>query len=168
MEQAGNGAEQRRRAARVLAGAATAELDACWAAWPEPPAVDWLRSPEPGLVMVQGRIGGTGDRFNLGEATVTRATARLEGGGLAAPAVGTAYVLGSDTEHAGLAAIFTALLADQATREAVLARVIAPLEAAQLERDRAARDEARSTVVDFLTVARENAGAAAAEAGDGE
>ena len=28
--------------------------------------VDWLRKPETGLMMVQGRAGGTGERFNLG------------------------------------------------------------------------------------------------------
>src|SRR5579864_1969724 len=41
------------------------------------PAYDWLRPPEIGLAMVRGRIGGSGDPFNLGEATVTRATLRL-------------------------------------------------------------------------------------------
>jgi len=156
----------RRRAARVLAGAPRAALADRWARWPEPPRVDWLRAPEAGLVMVQGRIGSTGDRFNLGEATVTRATARLTGGRLAAEAVGTAYVLGSDPEHAGLAAIFTALLGDEATRAEVLEQVIDPLDAELAARDRAARAAARGTVVDFLTVARENAGALASEEDD--
>ena len=27
----------------------------------------WLRAPETGLMMVQGRAGGTGERFNLGQ-----------------------------------------------------------------------------------------------------
>ena len=147
----------RRRAARALAAASTAELAAGWAAWPEQPAVEYLRGPEAGLVMVQGRIGGAGDRFNLGEATVTRATAVLRGGDLAGDCVGTSYVLGSDPEHAGLAAIFDALLADPGAAERVLAAIIEPLERGQAARDAAARAEARSTVVDFLTVARENA-----------
>lgn len=43
------------------------------------PAFDWLRAPEIGLAMVRGRIGGTGDPFNLGEASVTRAALRLRG-----------------------------------------------------------------------------------------
>ncbi len=74
----------RQRAARALAGAGTARLAELWAAWPEPPRVEYLRGPEAGHVMVQGRIGGAGDRFNLGEATVVRATALLRGGRLAA------------------------------------------------------------------------------------
>src|ERR1700744_4491144 len=41
------------------------------------PEFDWLRPPETGLAMVRGRVGGSGDPFNLGEATVTRATLRL-------------------------------------------------------------------------------------------
>ncbi len=40
------------------------------------PAFEWLRAPQTGLAMVRGRIGGTGNAFNLGEATVTRATYR--------------------------------------------------------------------------------------------
>jgi alpha-D-ribose 1-methylphosphonate 5-triphosphate synthase subunit PhnG len=32
--------------------------------WPAKP--NWLRAPETGLMMVQGRAGATGERFNLG------------------------------------------------------------------------------------------------------
>ncbi|WP_345750680.1 phosphonate C-P lyase system protein PhnG [Microbacterium rhizophilus] len=147
--------QARRRTARVLATAPQDELQRLWDAWPDRPEVEYLRGPEAGLVMVQGRVGGTGDRFNLGEATVTRATVVVRGAG--AETTGTAYVLGSHPKHAGLAAIFEALLAGEA-RERVLADVIAPLEAAQAERDALAQAQARSTVVDFFTVARENNG----------
>ncbi|MBC7801444.1 MAG: phosphonate C-P lyase system protein PhnG, partial [Gemmatimonadaceae bacterium] len=34
------------------------------------PAYTRLRGPEAGLVMLQGRAGGTGQPFNLGEASV--------------------------------------------------------------------------------------------------
>lgn len=43
----------------------------------EVPEYEWLRAPDIELAMVRGRIGGTGDAFNLGETTVTRATLRL-------------------------------------------------------------------------------------------
>ena len=36
-----------------------------------------LRAAETGLVMLRGRIGGDGDPFNLGEATVTRAAVQI-------------------------------------------------------------------------------------------
>ncbi len=146
----------RQRAARALASATISRLAELWAAWPEPPQAEYLRGPEAGHVMVQGRIGGAGDRFNLGEATAVRATVLLRGGSLAAESVGTSYVLGSDPEHAGLAAVFDALLGDPGEREQVIDRVIEPLEREQAERDAASRAQARSTVVDFLTVAREH------------
>lgn len=147
--------DERRRAARVLAGASHADLAELWAAWGEQPDVTYLRGPEAGLVMVQGRIGGTGDRFNLGEATVTRATVMLDGAGVE-EVTGTSYVLGSHPEHAGLAAVFDALLSAPAQRSRVLANVIEPLERGQAERDAARNADARSTVVDFFTVAREH------------
>lgn len=151
----GSAVEERRRAARVLAGAAHADLAELWATWEDQPELTYLRGPEAGLVMVQGRIGGTGDRFNLGEATVTRATVMLQGAGVG-EASGTSYVLGSHPEHAGLAAVFDALLSVPAQRERVLSGVIEPLERRQIERDAGARADARSTVVDFFTVSREN------------
>ncbi|GAB3918480.1 protein phnG [Microlunatus endophyticus] len=148
----------RQRAAGVLAGASTAELAECWNAWPNRPEVEYLRGPESGLVMVQGRIGGSGDRFNLGEATVVRATALVRGGGLATECVGTSYVLGSDPDHAGLAAVFQALLADPGQRDLVLQQVIEPLQSRQATVDAGSRAQARATTVNFFTVARENSG----------
>ena len=151
--------DQSRRTARVLAGATHADLAALWGAWGERPEVHYLRGPEAGLVMVQGRIGGTGDRFNLGEATVTRATVVLRGTGIdtaTAEVSGTSYVLGSHPEHAGLAAVFDALLNAPTQRARVLSDVIEPLEREQARRDAVAQADARSTVVDFFTVAREH------------
>ena len=113
---------------RALALADPDALDAAWQGWEPKPAVQAIRGPEAGLVMVRARTDGGGARFNLGEATVTRATVRLHGEPLAAAAVGTSYVLGTDLEHARLAAIFDGLLSDAGQRERVLAEVVAPLE----------------------------------------
>lgn len=145
----------RRRTARVLANATEAELASLWGTWSDRPEIEYVRGPEAGLVMVQGRTGGTGRRFNFGEATVSRATVVARG--IRSESIGTAYVLGSHPEHAGLAAIFEAMLAGD-DRERVLADVIAPLETAQSAREAAAHSAARTTVVDFFTVARENDG----------
>ena len=78
-------------------------------------APQWLRRPETGLMMVQGRAGGTGERFNLGEITVTRCALRLAGASPEAP-VGVAYVLGRSHRQAQLAAVADALLQDPAQR----------------------------------------------------
>ncbi len=146
----------RQRWMRTLAMADPDALDAAWQGWEPKPAVQAIRGPEAGLVMVRARIDGGGARFNLGEATVTRATVRLHGEPLAADAVGTSYVLGTDLEHARLAAVFDGLLADAGQRERVLAEVIAPFEQAEAERDGLRHAEARSTLVNFFTVSREH------------
>lgn len=148
-------AEQRRRSARVLSQADHAELAELWRAWPDPPAVEHARSPEAGLVMVQGRIGGRGARFNLGEASVTRATVVIRDA--EGESTGTAYVLGNRPEHAELAAIFDAMLSSP-RREDVLRAVITPLENRQAEADEVRGAQSRSTVVEFFTAARENSG----------
>ena len=54
--------------------------------------------------MLRGRMGGGGAAFNLGEASVVRATVKLGSG-----EVGHAVVLGRDTEHARRAAHLDAL-----------------------------------------------------------
>ena len=57
---------------------ARAPADRLAALFPDPlPDHSLLRAPEIGSVMVQGRIGGTGAPFNLGEMTVTRCSLRL-------------------------------------------------------------------------------------------
>lgn len=146
----------RRRWMRTLAMADPDALAAAWEGWAPKPAIQAIRGPEAGLVMVRARIDGGGARFNVGEATVTRATVRLHGEPLAADAVGTSYVLGTDLEHARLAAVFDGLLSDAGQRERVLAAVITPLEQAQASRDGLRLAEARSTTVDFFTVSREH------------
>lgn len=148
--------ESRQRWMRTLALAETEVLDAAWRHWEPKPEVQAVRGPEAGLVMVRGRADATGAKFNVGEATVTRATMRLHGGPLAADVVGSAYVLGTDLEHARLAAIFDGLLLDEGQSDRVLAEVVGPLAQAQREADAAERADARSTLVDFFTVAREH------------
>lgn len=121
----------------------------------------WLRAPETGLMMVQGRAGGTGERFNLGEVTVTRCVLRLPvPGDAAAPSgcVGVAYVLGRSHRHAQLAAVADALLQDPAHEPDLQQRLLAPI-TAHLAVQRAQRQaRAQSTKVEFFTVAREAGG----------
>jgi alpha-D-ribose 1-methylphosphonate 5-triphosphate synthase subunit PhnG len=125
----------------------------------------WLRAPETGLMMVQGRAGGTGERFNLGELSVTRCALRMRHGE-ADSAVGVAYVLGRVHRQARLAAVADALLQDPAQQAGLDQRLLAPIRqhlAAQ-RTERAAGVQA--TKVAFFTVARE-AGAPGEEE-DGE
>lgn len=139
------------------------------------PAFDWLRAPEIGLAMVRGRIGGTGDPFNLGEASVTRAALRLRGdrtngttgttgadgmngaNGANRPhgaTVGIAYVLGRDKRRAELVALADALLQTPERHERLRAALIEPFRA-RLAQARAARSgEIATTRVEFFAMVR--------------
>src|SRR3954447_3389087 len=88
----------------VLSHAAPGRLGELWGAWTDKPSFHRVRGPETGLVMVRARAGGGRNPFHLGEATVTRATVRLETG-----EVGHSYCLGRDGDKAVQAALFDAL-----------------------------------------------------------
>ncbi len=111
-------------------------------------AVD-LRRPEAGLVMLRGRIGGDGNAFNLGEASVARASVRLQTG-----EVGHAYVLGRDVGKARLAAIADALWQSDRTRTIIQSRLVEPVEM-RLKAAAATRAaHVAATKVDFFTLVR--------------
>jgi alpha-D-ribose 1-methylphosphonate 5-triphosphate synthase subunit PhnG len=137
---------QRQRWLAVLARASRAEIADLVGA--EIPSHAILKAPETGTVMVEGRAGGAGRRFNLGEATVTRCIVRLDDG-----AMGFSYALGRDARKARLAAILDARLQAQA-QGGDLHRAIDELAARQDEsRDLASR-KAAATKVDFFTLVR--------------
>jgi len=115
----------------------------------------WLRAPETGLYMVQGRVGGSGARFNLGELTVTRCALRCLADGVTPPPVGVAYVLGRSPRHAELAALIDALVQIERMRTALEQAVLEPLRQ-HLDDERTRRHAAaQSTRVNFFTLARE-------------
>lgn len=125
---------------------------------PAGPAVHWLRRPEVGLMMVQGRAGGTGERFNLGEVTVTRCALRLQqpDGALA----GVAWVLGRNVRHCMLAAVADALLQDPARQTQLDAELLEPVRQHLRLMAHERSERAQSTRVDFFTLARESDGGA--------
>lgn len=139
--------ERRREAMGVLAHAPAARIAALWEGFQGRPAFSRVRGPETGLVMIRGRAGGGGNPFNLGEATVTRATVRLASG-----EVGHSYALGRDGEKAVQAACFDALLA--VCPERIEAEILAPLRAEAAAADKQRRDETAATKVEFFTMVR--------------
>jgi len=141
--------EARRRWMSVLAKAESDELETVWTELGSVPDYRVLRGPEIGLVMVRGRAGGTGTRFNLGEMTVTRCTVELADG-----AVGHAYVRGRRRRHAEIAAVLDGLLQDPTRRAAVGERTVERLAAAETARRRTAEARSAATRVDFLTLVR--------------
>jgi alpha-D-ribose 1-methylphosphonate 5-triphosphate synthase subunit PhnG len=122
----------------------------------------WLRPPEIGLMMVQGRVGGDGEKFNLGEITVTRCALKLKEDAFAH--VGVAYVLGRNHQRAKLAAIADALLQDPQQRTLLEASLLMPVREHLKQLEATRQQQAQTTKVDFLTVARE----AGVDDGEGE
>jgi len=141
--------QQRRHWMGVLARCGTDELEAACAQLAPLPRYEWLRPPETGLVMVRGRAGGSGAKFNLGEMTMTRCAVRTEAG-----LAGFSWVRGRDHRHAELAALLDALMQDPQRESRLLATVISPLARAQAARRESAAARAAATRVEFFTLAR--------------
>lgn len=127
---------------------ARARPDRLAALYPDLPPHALLRAPEIGAVMVQGRVGGAGQPFNLGEVTVTRCSVRLEDG-----AVGHAHVQGRDKAHATRAAVLDALLQTDAAA-VVTTTVLAPLRHEETTARSARAAKAAATKVEFFTLVR--------------
>jgi alpha-D-ribose 1-methylphosphonate 5-triphosphate synthase subunit PhnG len=133
----------------VLAKADCAVLEAYWRGLAEPPEYALLRPAETGLVMVRGRISGTGAPFNLGEMTMTRCAIRLTCG-----TVGFGHVAGRDRRHAELAAVFDALLQTGRWHDRVQRDLIDRLAADRAAERDAAERRIAATKVEFFTLVR--------------
>lgn len=140
---------ERKAAMATLAQSSGDDVVRLWNEAGLPSQAELLRGPETGLVTLRGRIGGGGAPFNVGEATVTRATVRLPSG-----QVGHCYALGRDKQKAKLAAIADALWQDPARRAEVETRLIAPLRLALTTAQEKRRAETAATKVDFFTMVR--------------
>lgn len=132
----------------VLAKSERSAIEAALGGRALPEAV-LLRPAEIGLVMVRGRAGGSGQRFNLGEMPVTRCSVQSDAGH-----VGHGYVQGRDKARAELAARLDAALQDSAWREALTDAVIEPLAIALREKTTTIEAKAAATKVDFFTMVR--------------
>lgn len=132
----------------VLARAKVDTLAACMTALEPLPPYTERRAPQVGLVMARGRAGATGDTFNLGEVSATRASVTLETG-----EEGHAYVLGRDKAHARRAALCDAMMQGSAATRLQTA-VLAPLMAAEVAQRTAQARKAAATRVEFFTMTR--------------
>lgn len=133
----------------VLARASRAELEALIASIAPLPSYEIMSPASIGTVMVEGRAGGTGTRFNVGEVTVTKAVVRLGDG-----TIGFSYALGRDTQKALLCAVLDAALQDERKREALMRAVIEPMAHVQRERGSQLSRAAAATKVEFFTLQR--------------
>ena len=135
----------------VLARATAAELEAIFDHRGGLPPHTILKPAEVGTLMLEARAGGSGQRFNAGEATLTRCVVRLVPGRL-----GYSYSLGIDRRKALLAAVLDGLLQCPQTGRDLEQTVIAPLAEKQRQAREIASRKAAATKVDFFTLARGN------------
>jgi alpha-D-ribose 1-methylphosphonate 5-triphosphate synthase subunit PhnG len=138
----------------VLAKAPLDRLEAAWAALADKPAYRVLRGSEIGLVMVRGRIGGTGQPFNLGEMTMTRAAIQLLDAAGRVTHTGFGHVAGRSARRAELVALFDALLQDPVRCAGIESAVVAPLAAQQRAAKGATTAKVMASKVDFFTMVR--------------
>jgi alpha-D-ribose 1-methylphosphonate 5-triphosphate synthase subunit PhnG len=152
--QSRSGREERQAWLAVLAKASLAELEAAWDGLDDKPAFRRLRPGETGLVMLRGRIGGTGQPFNVGEMTMTRAAIQLLDDTGAVSHAGFGYVAGRSVRRAELVALFDAMLQDPARAETVAGTVVAPMAARQQAAKAAFSAKVMASKVDFFTMVR--------------
>ena len=117
----------------------------------------FLRRPEAGLLMVEGKTGGR--RFNLGEMLITRCAVTLSSQSAEAdqsddPVQGHAWICGNSPRHAELAALGDALMQLPGYTTRLGMELFEHLRAHEA---REAAEEERKTAptrVDFFTLAR--------------
>ena len=116
---------------------------------PSAPAATPIRGPEIGMVMLRGRAGGGGAIFNLGEATVTRATVKLATG-----EVGHAIILGRYPQKANIVAHLDALSQLPDWVQVIETNFVTPALAEQDATRTRQAEETEATRVDFFTMVR--------------
>lgn len=139
----------RQRWLSVLAHSSAALLEQYWQALNLQPEFTLVRPGEIGLTRLQARMGATGKRFVMGDATVTRAVVQLGDGTL-----GYSYLLGRDKAHAERCALLDALLQQPETRPLLEEKIITPLAAWRDEQRQLRAREIASSKVDFFTLVR--------------
>ena len=133
----------------ALALAPEGRLRQAWDGLDTQPCYKLVRGPETGLVMVRARIGNSGERFNLGEMSVTRCTVALDQG-----VMGHAFIGGLCHERARLAAVFDALLQLPERGEELRRTLIGPLRQERQAHLARRREDVQPSRVDFFTLVR--------------
>lgn len=133
----------------VLAHSDAVVLEQHWRALRLTPPFSVIRPAEIGLTRLKARMGATGKRFVMGDATVTRAVIRLDDGTL-----GYSYVLGRNKHHAERCALIDALLQQPKNHALLTEQLITPLAALREEQRQLRAREIASSKVDFFTLVR--------------
>ena len=107
-----------------------------------------IYGPNVGSIMIRARLGGNGDPYNLGEATLTKCVIKLEEG-----TTGYSYHLGRDKIRAEYAAVLDALMQDN-NYYSKLQSMILDLKDKINKKENHIINESNSSKVDFFTLVR--------------
>jgi alpha-D-ribose 1-methylphosphonate 5-triphosphate synthase subunit PhnG len=138
----------------TLAKSAVAVLEERVASLGQLPQYRWLRPAEIGLVMVRGRLEGSGQPFNLGEIPISRCVVQMHHPQDDSVIAGFGYVAGRSRRHAELAALCDALLQLPSWRDRIQAEVIEPLQALAAQTQQTQQQQTAATQVNFFTLVR--------------
>ena len=109
---------------------------------------NWLREPEIGSIMVQGKAGATGDNFNVGEVTITRCSLNLD-----KKIQGHGYVQGRSKNKSKIAALCDALM--QTNKKEIIRRnILDKLAKYKAKKRDEILSKTEATKVDFFTMVR--------------
>ena len=145
----GSSRDERIALMRICAYARDSELERAVDEFGAGLEIDEIRAPQTGLVMLKGRIGGTGSAFNAGEATVTRAVISIRGS-----ATGYSWMLGRSAKRARLAAIVDALGQNSANMTTLNRVLVEPVSRRLAQAAALSAEQVAATRVDFFTLVR--------------
>lgn len=118
------------------------------------PPYELIRPPEIGLATVQGRAGGTGQRFVLGEVSISRCVLHIRDHD-GQESTGFGYVQGRLKRQAELVALCDGLLQLTRWQERLVLEVVDPLFHELEQRRRERWQQTAATKVEFFTLVRE-------------
>lgn len=129
----------------ALALASPAELEDVWKTVENEPRFQWVTPPEFASTMVQGRIVGDGQPFNLGEVGITRCVLQIAG----TDVVGAGYVIGRARRRATIVALIDAMTQLENDASLRLIQAILELPEKRAARRRIKEEEVAESKVSF-------------------
>lgn len=133
----------------VLAHSEPTTLATLWSQQNLQPNYTLLRAPQTGLAQVQGRMGATGNAYNIGDVTLTRAVVKL-----ASNEIGVGYIAGRNKDHCLRVALVDALLQHKDFFQVLYDNVIKPLRQQRQQATQQHEAATNQSKVDFFTLVR--------------
>lgn len=144
---------QRQSLLSVLSKSDYEDISAYWQPLGINPDYYCLKKPETGMVMVRARAGGDGQKFNMGEMTVTRTVVQLNNH-QQGKQLGFGYTAGRHPQKSELIAVIDACYQDAQYAQRIQEAVIDPLGEKLLAKEQQHQQQVDSTKVNFFTMVR--------------